>query len=474
MPHPALPGLERYRPLVEDWTAFAESLEAPLPGCVWANRLRIAPASFAELLRAEGLRPEPLAWRPGAFRLPLEVKPGNHWWYLAGLGHSQEEVSQLPVSLLDPQPGERVLDLCAAPGGKSAQIVQAMDNRGTLVANDALVGRVRALRANLERLGALNASATVYDGSNYPGAAGRFDRVLVDAPCSGEGMLRKQAAPPGSLGNQRLYQRFARQQLGLLRRAFALCRPGGRIVYSTCTFAPEENELVLDRLLGEADGALRLLDLDCPGFLTRPGITAWQGQRLDPSLARAHRVWPQLNDSGGFFVAVLEKAADARAPEGEGEPVEAEAAPELASAVWDRFAIDSAIGADWLVAARTHRGLYLTQRGHRPPALPRPEALGLRLIRHRLRPPKLSTAGALLLGPRARINFIELRRDQVSPYLQRREQTLGPAQTEVCTGRGFVLVRHLGFGLGIGWYDPAGRRLESLFPKRWMGGQCVL
>ena len=136
--------------------------------------------------------------------------------------------------------------------------------------------------------------------------------------------------------------------------------------------------------------------------------------------------------------------------------------------------MDPALGADWMLAARTHKGLYLAQRQHRPPVLPRPEALGLCLIRHRLRPPKLSTAGALLLGPRARANTVELRRDQVSPYFQRREQTLGPAQTESCTGTGFVLVRHLGFGLGIGWYDPAGRRLESLFPKRWMGGQCVL
>ena len=172
MPHPALPALERYRPLIEDWAAFAESLAAPLPGCVWANRLRIAPARFGELLRAEGLKPESLAWHPGAFRLATEVKPGNHWWYLAGLGHSQEEASQLPVALLDPQPGERVLDLCAAPGGKSAQIVQAMENRGTLVANDASVGRVRALRANLERLGAK--ALNIYDlsssGKGYCGS----------------------------------------------------------------------------------------------------------------------------------------------------------------------------------------------------------------------------------------------------------------------------------------------------------------
>lgn len=471
MPHSALPALDRYRSLIDDWAAFAAALEAPLPGCVWANRLRVEPGQFAELLQAEGLSPKPLGWRPGAFRLPPEVKPGSQWWYLAGLGHSQEEVSQLPVTLLDPQPGERVLDLCAAPGGKSAQIVQAMDNRGTLVANDALVGRVRALRANLERLGALNVSTTLYDGSNYPGAAGGFDRVMVDAPCSGEGMLRKQSAPPGSIGNERLYQRYSRQQLSLLRRAFALCRPGGRIVYSTCTFAPEENELVLDRLLTEADGQLHLVDRACPGFRTRPGLTVWQGRRLDSSLSRAHRVWPELNDSGGFFAAVLEKAPDARAPEGDGEPLAPQEAPELARAVWQRYGIDPALGSGWTVAARTHKGLYLAHSGHRPPALPEPEALGLLLIRPRLRPPKLSTAGALLLGPQARTNFVELRPEQVRPYLQRQGQTLAAAQTEACTGRGFVLVRYRGFGLGTGWFEPEGRGLESLFPKRWMGGQ---
>ena len=267
--HSSPRGFERYRPLIGDWQGFTEAVGAPLPACVWTNRLRVEPERFAALLRDEGSAVDPIAWHPGGFHLPALSRAGAQWWFLAGLGHIQEEASSLPVALLDPRPGERILDLCAAPGGKTAQIVQALTNRGTVVANDGLPGRVRALRANLDRLGALNVSTTVYDGGNYPRAAGHFDRVLGDAPCSGEGMVRKPSR--SHPGNEPLYQRYARQQQALLRRAAVLCRPGGRIVYSTCTFAPEENELVIDALLRELDGRVRVSPTDCGSFRTEPG-----------------------------------------------------------------------------------------------------------------------------------------------------------------------------------------------------------
>jgi len=460
---------ERYRPLIDDWQGFAESVDAPLPTCVWTNRARVAPERFAELLREDGLVPEPLAWQPGAFRLSRGSRPGIRWWFLAGLGHSQEEVSLLPVRLLDPRPGERILDLCAAPGGKTAQIVQALENRGTVVANDALVGRVRALRANLERFGAVNVTATVYDGANYPRAAGGFDRVLVDAPCSGEGRLRKQSR--NHRVSELLYQRYARQQQALLRRAFALCRSGGRIVYSTCTFAPEENELVVDTLLRELDGALRVMPVGCGSFRTEAGIVAWQGRVLDPAVRHCHRVWPHLNDTGGFFAAVLEKAQDAAAPEDSGEPVSDVPAPELERALFGRYGIEAdLVLREWTVHRRTNHGLYLANRGHLCPRYPLPDAVGLLLIRPNARPPKLSTSGAMLVGAQAASNFIELTREQLGSFLARAELVLAPAQLQACTGSGYVLVRYLGFGLGVGYLDTGTRCLESLFPKRWMGG----
>ncbi|MGD8498070.1 MAG: RsmB/NOP family class I SAM-dependent RNA methyltransferase, partial [Chromatiales bacterium] len=238
--------LQRYRPLIDDWAGFIDTMRRPLPACVWTNPLRARPEQLEPLLAADGLEPTPIGWDPSGFRLRESDRFGTRWWYLAGLCHAQEEVSRVPVALLEPQPGERILDLCAAPGGKTAQIGIALLNRGTVVANDLTIDRMRPLRANLERLGLINISVTAHDGTAYPNAAGRFDRVLVDAPCSGEGTLRKRSTRHTPSGPE-ISRRFAERQAALLKRAVALCRPGGRIVYSTCTFAPEENERVVDR-----------------------------------------------------------------------------------------------------------------------------------------------------------------------------------------------------------------------------------
>ena len=268
-------ALGRYRPLfgdvVDDWDGFIDALLRPLPTCIWSNPARIDGSGLAALIAEEGVDPEPIPWllspllsgsadatvssgddpAPSlgrAFRLPPGFKAGQRWWYCAGLAHAQEEVSQLPVTLLDLRPGQRVLDLCAAPGGKTAQIALALGNRGTLLANDFSPERLSALQGNLDRLGVVNCSSTWCDGGNYPAAAGPFDRILVDAPCSSEGTLRRNRSLAFRIGTER-NERMAARQRALLRKAVQLCRPGGRIVYSTCTFAPEENELIVAEAL---------------------------------------------------------------------------------------------------------------------------------------------------------------------------------------------------------------------------------
>lgn len=461
--------LGRYRPLLgPDWHAFLDALEAPLPSCVWTNTLRISPQELEALLEADGMEPSPLPWEPRAFRLAPRAGLGNRWWYLAGLCHSQEEVSLLPVVLLDPQPGERVLDLCAAPGGKSAQAAVAMRNRGTLVANDVLIQRMRALKANVERLGLINVSTTLADGSKYPRAAGGYDRVLVDVPCSCEGTLRKNRVLAGAMGEEGSRRR-ARQQLALLRRALALCRPGGRVVYSTCTFAPEENELVVQAALEAGGERTALLPARVPGFRVRPGVTHWQGRALDSRLALCARVWPQDNDTGGFFVAVIEKAAQQGGRPEAGAPVTPVAAPELEEVLALRFGVPGGVLADWRVHRRSSRGLHLCNRDHEPPPAPSPEAMGLLVVGTKLKPPKLTTGGAVLAGAHATRNVVDLGPPQVGPYLMREELALAGQQVRLCTGDGYVIVRYRGLGLGVGRVRLATRRLQSLYPKRWGG-----
>lgn len=183
--------LGRYRSAVDDWDAFAAALCRPLAPCIWANPMRVGVEDLAALLEEEGIATSPISWLPGALRLPQDVRAGQNWWYCAGLAHAQEEVSQLPVRAMDLRPGQRVLDMCAAPGGKTAQIAFALGNRGTLVANDISNHRIKALQGNLDRLGIVNVTTTCSDAANWPASGGQFDRILLDAPCSSEGTVRR-------------------------------------------------------------------------------------------------------------------------------------------------------------------------------------------------------------------------------------------------------------------------------------------
>ncbi|HEX6386077.1 MAG TPA: RsmB/NOP family class I SAM-dependent RNA methyltransferase [Anaerolineae bacterium] len=467
----------RYRPLIDDWDAFQAAIQRPLPTCIWTNTLRTTPARLQALLAADGLPLEPVSWYPGAFTLPPDFGPGLHWQYLAGLYQVQEEVALLPVVLLDPQPGERILDLCAAPGNKTAQLAIALRNQGTVVANDWNPGRMRAVRQTLDRLGLVNVSLTTVDGANYPKEAGLFDKVLVDVPCTGEGTCRKD---PGVI--ERTGASFSNRMIGaqraLLRKAVQLCRPGGRIVYATCTFAPEENEMVVDDILRETGShTLRLLPAEVPGFTTSPGITEWHGRAFDDSLRLTMRVWPHQNDTGGFFVAVVEKGVGRQRAVGSGQPKVAWAvsSKQLAERerrvgmVSERFGIEPDRFDGYTIFRGSRRRVYVVNSDHWPPAQPAPDAVGLVFMQTSGKYPKLTTAAAMLFGPWARRNVIDLEAEQAEAYLSRQDFALTAGQARYCTGTGYVLLRYQNFVLGVGVYrlrtDSA--FVESLYPKAW-------
>ncbi len=299
--------LERYRSLVGDWDAFTEALSRPQPVCVWTNTLKTTPEALAKTLAEHGCASTPIPWYPRGFTLPENISPGNRFEYVAGLYHVQEETSMLPVVLLDPQPGERIIDLCAAPGNKAVQIAVHMESTGTLIANDRNYRRVRAIGHAFERLGVYNVSTTTFDATSYPVSAGVFDRVLADVPCSCEGTSRKH---PEVLDPSRRPGSNATVQKAILKKAIQLCRPGGRVVYSTCTYAPEENEMIVQSILDEnPPGSLKMLPAVIPGFVSSPGLLSWQEHTFAPQMENAMRVYPHQNDTGGFFVAVIEKAA---------------------------------------------------------------------------------------------------------------------------------------------------------------------
>jgi NOL1/NOP2/sun family putative RNA methylase len=296
--------LDRYEPLIDDFEGFLAACERRLPSVVRVNTIKTTTERARAALDEADVGYEPTDWHPSLLKLDSN-HPGRTWGAFHGWLHGQEEVSALPALVCDPQPGERVWAACAAPGGKATQLAALAEDSGLVVANDRNLGRLSALRFNAERLGVTSMTVTNRDARNYslkPFGFEEFDRALVDAPCSCEGTVRKNpdALSEWSLG---YVHDIASTQQSILQRAVQATRSGGTVVYSTCTFAPEENEAVLDAVLDRED--CRLADFDCP-LETRPGVTEWQGERFDESVQRAKRIYPHLNDTGGFFCAKLE------------------------------------------------------------------------------------------------------------------------------------------------------------------------
>ena len=300
----AMGNLSRYRAIVDDWTGFIETLSSPLPKSGWINLLKTNKNQFLAEGWLDSSEYSPLDWHEFGMRFSDDFVPGKSLAYSLGLLHIQEEASMLPVKLLGAVPGERVLDLCSAPGNKTSGIAVQMGNTGTLVANDVDPMRLKSLKIAASRLGLLNLVTTVRDGRDFQSGADSFDRVLVDAPCSCEGTIRKN---PNVL-NHKLASDvpFASGlQLGLLKKAVEVVKPGGIVVYSTCTFRPEENEMVVDNICRRFP--VSICSIEIPGFRLDDGLTSWGENHFLPELALTRRVWPHHNNTGGFYLALLKK-----------------------------------------------------------------------------------------------------------------------------------------------------------------------
>ena len=245
----------------------------------------------------------PLPWEKNGYQVHQAEGLGKHPFHAAGMYYLQEPSAMVPVSILDPQPGERVLDLCAAPGGKTTQIESKMSGEGYIVANDPNPHRVQALGRNVERWGARNISILSETPQRLVDHFGQyFDRVLVDAPCSGEGTFRTH---PGEIKkwSPRLSQRLAANQDEILWFAGKLVRPGGILVYSTCTFNQLENEGTISRFLDKDPGFDLENILPATGF--SPGIPFTDSDPVD--LTKPVRIWPHITIGEGHFIARMKK-----------------------------------------------------------------------------------------------------------------------------------------------------------------------
>lgn len=314
VPEAVLPAafLDRLGRIVppEAFPEVVKSFAAPQAAGFRVNTLRADPEAVRAELEAAGLHPHAVDGLPAAFWVPAEERPA----LLATAAHAENRLyvqnlaSQVPPVLLGARPGERVLDLCAAPGSKTRQLACLMEDRGELAAVEAVRGRFFKLRANLAAQGSTVARTFHRDGATvWRHRPEHFARVLLDAPCSTEGRFRADDPETFRFWSPRKPKEMARKQGRLLHSAIQSLRPGGTLVYATCTFAPEENEAVLSRALERFDGAVEAVPAALPpACRTQPTLEAWGKETFHPGVRHAQRLLPTpLMEA--FFVAKLVK-----------------------------------------------------------------------------------------------------------------------------------------------------------------------
>lgn len=302
--------LKRMRELLgEEFPAFLESYEAErVQGLRW-NPLKGEPSSLV-LRYGKRFGLSPVSWCAEGNYYDQKTRPGKHALHEAGIYYIQEPSAMAVTVLLDPQPGERILDLCAAPGGKTTHIAGRMRNQGLLVSNEIHPARAKILSRNVERMGIGNCVVTNEDSGRlrlyFPEF---FDRIVVDVPCSGEGMFRKDELARSQWSPENVLHCAKRQQ-EILDNAAAMLKPGGRLVYSTCTFAPEEDEQAVERFLQEHRD-FSIEKPECAAALEglSHGRPEWSQTNMT-GLADTFRIWPHKCEGEGHYLACLKKTGD--------------------------------------------------------------------------------------------------------------------------------------------------------------------
>lgn len=296
--------------LGDEYDNFMSSYEAPRVYGLRINRLKVSVEAWKQLSEmSPDVRPIP--WTQDGLYYKEGERPGKHPHYHAGLYYIQEPSAMTPVELMDIQPGHRVLDLCAAPGGKSTQIAGKLQGKGLLVTNDNAKERTKALAKNIELAGVRNAVVLNEEPIRLaPVFAQFFDRILIDAPCSGEGMFRKDESMIAEWEKHSV-ERCSLMQRDILRHSAAMLAPGGILVYSTCTFSPEENEEQIAAFLADnQDFHIQAIPQDYGWQAGRADLVRdkemLDSERLQ-SLEGTVRLWPHHIEGEGHYVAVLRR-----------------------------------------------------------------------------------------------------------------------------------------------------------------------
>jgi NOL1/NOP2/sun family putative RNA methylase len=297
--------VERYIELFgfDDALSLLEANEKGLKKCIRLNTLRVSSEILLNRLENKGFKLEKISWIPYGFRVEEERFPlGATTEYLLGYYYIQEAAAMLPAHILSPRTNELVIDLCAAPGGKTTQLAQIMQNNSAIVAIDLNRDRMRSLRSNLARCGVSNVIAFRMDGKEAPALGMNANKILIDAPCTCDGVIPFDPSRKQSRGTEDI--KFCSTiQRKLLTAGIECLAEGGDLVYSTCSTAPEENESVIAEALEKFD--IKVVDTGL--VFGDEGFTEAFGVRFPDELRLARRLYPHKHGTEGFFVCKLKK-----------------------------------------------------------------------------------------------------------------------------------------------------------------------
>lgn len=434
--------------LGDEYDAFIKTYEENRKAALRINTLK---GNSEKLFSVLGEKLSPVPWTSDGYFYPDTMQPGKSPLHEAGAYYIQEPSAMLPAELLNAQPGECILDLCAAPGGKTTKIAADMKGEGLLVANEIHPKRAAILSSNVERMGIKNAVVTNESSDRllkkFPEF---FDRILVDAPCSGEGMFRKDEEARAQWSEENVIKCAVRQK-EILDNAAAMLRPGGRLVYSTCTFSPEENEkMIIDFLNDHPEFSVEKTD-------TPPCISNGRPELAgnDERAAFTFRIWPHLTEGEGHFAAVLKK-------DGENENVYRQSTisscpkeyEKLYRAFADEFLVNPPLGE----ISAFGENLYIM-----PPFLPSLDGIkvlrfGLHLgtvKKNRFEP---SHSLAMALNPQDAVQCAELSISDKEIFAYLRGETIPAGDL-----KGWCLVSVSGYTTG--WGKAAGGIIKNHYPK---------
>ncbi|EPZ42282.1 methyltransferase RsmF C-terminal domain-like protein [Alicyclobacillus acidoterrestris] len=462
--------VEMMKPLLgAEWADFVAAFrETPTRG-VRVDKWSISETSQTSSPIPPAVQPHltgPIPWMPFGFYIDQESALGRTVYHEVGAFYIQEPSAMAIARALDPQPGERILDLCAAPGGKTTAIARLQKELGQLVANEIHPARVRILAENLERMGtaaAVTNASPAELGAAWPDA---FDAILVDAPCSGEGMFRKDPSALAQWSDDAPTRCAARQQ-DILTSAVSMLRPGGRLIYSTCTFNPMENEQIVAWL--EDTFGMSVEEL--------PDLPHWSPGRPDfadgrDSLLRTRRLWPHRARGEGHFVARLRK------PEGDTRrhhlPAGIDVHPRSthkkaasrrtslsSNAEFETWFADVYASSEMSIQKPLlHKDIYFSDELRDLPFS------GIRVLRPGT---PLAKRGANRIEP---LHGLALRghpSDFVRTVAVDEQEAIrfiaGDALANPTQMKGFVVVEHA--GLCLGWGKAVPGRINNLYPKGW-------